>query len=112
MRQASASPTDKTVYLWWVPITYTADYKVTGTTWLANNQTSKTLTPEFPIAKDQWAVFNIDQTGNSNSQIGIVIGDQQPFAVVQKDFFASTTMRITGSCLPPNCWRITQPSRL
>lgn len=65
MRRSKTSSNDKTLYLWWVPINYTSDYKVIGATWLADNQTSKTLTPEVPIAKDQWAVFNIDQTGKS-----------------------------------------------
>jgi len=54
---------DSIDYRWWVPLTYTADFETIGSTWLANNQTSKMHTLEFPIDDEQWLIFNIDEIG-------------------------------------------------
>ena len=63
MQRTNSSQEDKTVYLWWVPLTYTADFKTTGTTWMANNQSSKTVTLDLNVSNEKWVVFNINQTG-------------------------------------------------
>ena len=63
MQKTNSSQEDKAVYLWWVPLTYTADFKTTGTTWMANNQSSKTVTLDLNVTNDEWVVFNINQTG-------------------------------------------------
>ena len=63
LMQRSNSSTDKTVYLWWVPLTYTTDFKTVGSTWLADNQPSKKHDLSIPVDKDQWLIFNVDQKG-------------------------------------------------
>lgn len=63
VQRTNASSQDKTVYLWWVPLTYTADFQTTGSTWLADNQTSKNHELSIPIQKDQWLIVNVDQPG-------------------------------------------------
>jgi len=54
---------DPIVYLWWVPLTYTADFKTIGSTWLANNESSKTHTLDLPIHDRQSLIFNVDEIG-------------------------------------------------
>lgn len=61
----NTTTSDTTVYLWWTPITYTADFKTIGSTWLADNQTSKNMSLNFDVSQDQWLIFNVDETGQS-----------------------------------------------
>lgn len=63
MRRSNESSEDQTVYLWWVPITYTADFNRTAIVWLADNQTTKNIMIDFNVTNDQWLIFNIDQVG-------------------------------------------------
>ncbi|EFX67103.1 hypothetical protein DAPPUDRAFT_203789 [Daphnia pulex] len=63
IRKSNSSTADTTVYLWWVPLTYTTDFQTIGSTWLADNQTSKNLTLEFEVEDNQWIIFNVDETG-------------------------------------------------
>ena len=65
IQRTNMSNQNETVYLWWVPLTYTSDFKTVATTWMANNQSSKTITLDFNITDDQWIIFNINQTGNT-----------------------------------------------
>ncbi len=51
------------VYLWWIPLGYTTDFNKTGLTWMADNQTSLTVSLDLDINKDQWLIFNMDQIG-------------------------------------------------
>ena len=63
MQRSNASSSDKTVYLWWVPLTYTADFQTIGSTWLAENQSSKKHELSIPVNKNQWLIFNVDEKG-------------------------------------------------
>lgn len=63
MQRSNASSQDKTVYLWWVPLTYTTDFQTIGSTWLADGQTSKKHELSIPADKNQWVIFNVDQMG-------------------------------------------------
>lgn len=65
MQRTNSSKEDKTIYLWWVPLTYTADFETVETTWLADNQTSKTFGIDLNVSNDQWIIFNINETGKS-----------------------------------------------
>lgn len=66
MQRTNSSEEEKTIYLWWVPLTYTADFKTVAITWLADNQTSETVTLDLNVSNDQWVIFNINETGKSN----------------------------------------------
>ena len=61
----SSQVNSETVYLWWIPLTYTTDFNNTGLTWMADNQTSLTVSLDLSITKDQWLIFNMDQIGKS-----------------------------------------------
>lgn len=63
MNKKSASA-EATSLSWWIYLTYTADFKTNGSTWLAANQSTKIITPEFHIRSDQWIIFNLDETGS------------------------------------------------
>ena len=63
MQKSNASSSDKAVYLWWVPLTYTADFQTVGSTWLAKNQSSKEHELSIPVDKNKWLIFNVDQKG-------------------------------------------------
>lgn len=63
IQNRSNTTLDKTIYLWWTPLTYTADFKTIGSTWLSDNQTSKNLTLDFEVKENQWLIFNVDETG-------------------------------------------------
>ena len=63
MQKSNASSSDKAVYLWWVPLTYTADFQTVGSTWLAENQSSKEHELSIPVDKNKWLIFNVDQKG-------------------------------------------------
>lgn len=80
MQRSNASSQDKTVYLWWVPLTYTTDFQTIGSTWLADGQTSKKHELSIPADKNQWLIFNVDQMGyyriNYDSQNWQMIGQQ------------------------------------
>ncbi|XP_046438221.1 aminopeptidase N-like [Daphnia pulex] len=80
MQRSNASSQDKTVYLWWVPLTYTTDFETVGSTWLADGQTSKKHELSIPADKNQWVIFNVDQTGyyriNYDSKNWQMIGQQ------------------------------------
>ncbi|XP_032798753.2 aminopeptidase N [Daphnia magna] len=80
MQRSNASSQDKTVYLWWVPLTYTADFQTIGSTWLSDGQTSKKHELSIPIDKSQWLIFNVDQMGyyriNYDAQNWQLIGQQ------------------------------------
>jgi aminopeptidase N len=67
MQRSNASSQDKTVYLWWVPLTYTTDFQTVGSTWLADGQTGKKHELSIPADKNQWVIFNVDQMGNKAS---------------------------------------------
>ena len=71
--QKSNTSDDKTVYLWWVPLTYTADYKTIGSTWMADNQTSMTHQLDISVGSDQWLIFNVEQTGKEHTSLGNLI---------------------------------------
>lgn len=58
--------TDDSVRTWWVPLTYTSqdspDFNDTRVkAWLKGTET-QTWLPHLP-AKDQWIIFNVQQTG-------------------------------------------------
>ncbi|KZR98687.1 Aminopeptidase N, partial [Daphnia magna] len=38
-------------------------FRTIGSTWLAENQSSKNLTLEFEIRDDEWVIFNVNETG-------------------------------------------------
>uniref|UniRef100_A0A0P5FVD5 Aminopeptidase n=1 Tax=Daphnia magna TaxID=35525 RepID=A0A0P5FVD5_9CRUS len=63
VRKSNSTTADPTVYLWWTPLTYTTDFRTIGSTWLAENQSSKNLTLEFEIRDDEWVIFNVNETG-------------------------------------------------
>ncbi len=63
LHKSEKATDDPTVYLWWVPLTYTTDYKTIGSTWLADSQPSKNLTLESEIGMNDWIIFNVDETG-------------------------------------------------
>ena len=63
MQKSNASSSDETVYLWWVPLTYTADFQTVGSTWLAESQSSKEHELSIPVDKNQWLIFKVDQKG-------------------------------------------------
>lgn len=65
MQRSNNTNMDKTVYLWWVPLTYTTDYVTIGSTWLADTQASKKFEVDFPVDQNQWIIFNVDQSGTS-----------------------------------------------
>ena len=52
MQKSNASSSDETVYLWWVPLTYTADFQTVGSTWLAESQSSKEHELSIPVDKN------------------------------------------------------------
>ncbi|EFX67117.1 hypothetical protein DAPPUDRAFT_115736 [Daphnia pulex] len=80
MQRSNASSQDKTVYLWWVPLTYTTDFQTVGSTWLADGQTGKKHELSIPVDKNQWVIFNVDQMGyyriNYDSKNWQMIGQQ------------------------------------
>ena len=60
-RNSSMTKEDK-IYLWWVPLTYTTDFqKAAKTAWLADNQTTKTLS--IDASENQWIIFNVNHDG-------------------------------------------------
>ena len=69
LQRRSNTTKDSIDYRWWVPLTYTVDFETIGSTWLANNQTSKMHTLEFPIDDEQWLIFNIDEIGECRNDL-------------------------------------------
>jgi hypothetical protein len=63
LHKSEKATDDPTVYLWWIPLTYTTDYKTIGSNWLADSQPSKNLTLESEIGMNDWIIFNVDETG-------------------------------------------------
>jgi aminopeptidase N len=59
-----ATTNDSTVYLWWVPITYTSDFRTPKSTWLTNNQSTLKL-DNLEVGPNHWVVFNVDEVGTS-----------------------------------------------
>lgn len=64
MQRSNSSSEDKTVYLWWVPLTYTTDFKTIKSTWLTDKESAKSLSLDLDIKENQWLIFNVDETGN------------------------------------------------
>ena len=64
LQRSNASNEDKTIYQWWVPLTYTTNFKTIGSTWLAEKEKSKVHPLEFELTNNQWIIFNVDETGN------------------------------------------------
>ena len=60
---STSSAKEEKAFHWWVPITYTADFKNIGSTWLALNETRKSFLLDVPVSEDRWLIFNIDQMG-------------------------------------------------
>lgn len=46
--------------LWWVPLTYTSDFKTIERTWL--NQSEKAVA-KASAPGDQWLIANVEETG-------------------------------------------------
>ena len=73
MQKSNASSSDETVYLWWVPLNYTAVFQTNGSTWLVENQSSKKLELSIPVNKNQRLIFNVDEKGIGNVGCSSVI---------------------------------------
>ena len=67
MQKSNGSSEDKTVYQWWVPLTYTTNFKTIGSTWLAENEKSKVYPLEVDLTNNQWIIFNVDETGKTRT---------------------------------------------
>ena len=61
----SVSPTiDDTTYRWWIPLTYTSDFKETNYEWLSPNETEDSTEISLEqVTEDDWVIFNINQVG-------------------------------------------------
>lgn len=63
MQKFNSTSSDNTVYLWWIPLSYTADFKTIETTWLSDQQSNKDITLDFDVPSDQWLIFNVESSG-------------------------------------------------
>lgn len=63
MQKSNSTSSDNTVYLWWIPLSYTADFKTIETTWLSDQQSNKDITLDFDVPSDQWLIFNVESSG-------------------------------------------------
>jgi len=61
MQQSNSTKLDKIV--WWIPLSYTADFKTIGTNWLSDQESKKEMTLDFDVASNQWLIFNVESTG-------------------------------------------------
>ena len=66
----SVSPTiDDTTYRWWIPLTYTSDFKETNYEWLSPNETEDSTEISLEqVTEDDWVIFNINQVGQLVTQ--------------------------------------------
>ena len=64
------SPTiDDTTYRWWIPLTYTSDFKETNYEWLSPNETEDSTEISLEqVTEDDWVIFNINQVGQLVTQ--------------------------------------------
>ena len=61
MQRSNTTKEGKTVYLWYVPVTFTSDFKTAAITWLADNQTAKNIS--INVSSNQWIIFNVNHDG-------------------------------------------------
>lgn len=50
-------------YKWWIPLSYTKNFRTVGMTWMSDRHSSAVLKPTIDVQKDEWIIFNVNQTG-------------------------------------------------